>query len=457
MGEVRRLEADPSSVRERVGDQIRDLGTRPADEDLRRQGGARTRRRQLTLRLVAVAAVGDQHHDVGSHDPPPARPGEPGEPAQVRQVADQQRVGRRASGRWRRPAGRRRSASSREPTRQRRDGQLVADHPEPDDRAGRDGADDARVPPRLARVRVGDVDLDDRSVERGERVVDAPRVVGERAGVDDDRVGLGPRPVDRVDELALVVRLERPQLVPGRLGRGREPSRRSRRASPSRRPPARASRAGSGWDRAAGGSSTRAHRATPRPTRTGGANGSRPVRAQTAPRRPSGAKPTSPACEPRPRRPSGAKPTSQRANRAQGARRARIRRPQRANRAHGARRARNRRPQRANRAQGARRARNRRPSVQTAPEEPVGRGTDVPSVRTAPKAPVGRGTDVSCVRTAPITGSRARGPTRCGGGSRARAAARASRAGAGGRSRGSRRGACRSSASPAATSRSRWW
>ena len=51
--------------------------------------------------------------------------------------------------------------------------------------------------------------LDDRAVERGERVVEAPGVVRERAGVDDDRRAAAAGAVDRVDELALVVRLER--------------------------------------------------------------------------------------------------------------------------------------------------------------------------------------------------------------------------------------------------------
>ena len=44
-------------------------------------------------------------------------------------------------------------------------------------------------------------------VERGERVVDAPGVVGEGAGVDDDRRAAVPRAVDGVDQDALVVRL----------------------------------------------------------------------------------------------------------------------------------------------------------------------------------------------------------------------------------------------------------
>jgi len=53
------------------------------------------------------------------------------------------------------------------------------------------------------------VHLDDRPGERGERVVQAPRVVGERARVDDDPSRPSAGSVDRIDELALVVGLER--------------------------------------------------------------------------------------------------------------------------------------------------------------------------------------------------------------------------------------------------------
>ena len=83
------------------------------------------------------------------------------------------------------------------------------------------GATTDGVPPRLAGVGVGEVQLDDRAVERGERVVERPRVVGERAGVDDDGRAPAPRGVDRVDQLALVVGLE---VLDGR-GRARPPPR----------------------------------------------------------------------------------------------------------------------------------------------------------------------------------------------------------------------------------------
>ena len=88
------------------------------------------------------------------------------------------------------------------------EGQPVAVAAEADDAARSPPARPRCVPPRLAGVRVGEVQLDDRAVERGERVVDAPGVVGEGAGVDDDGGAAAAGRVDGVDELALVVRLE---------------------------------------------------------------------------------------------------------------------------------------------------------------------------------------------------------------------------------------------------------
>ncbi len=45
-------------------------------------------------------------------------------------------------------------------------------------------------------------------LEGGEGVVDGPRIVSERAGVDDDRRSPPPGGVDGVDQLALVIGLE---------------------------------------------------------------------------------------------------------------------------------------------------------------------------------------------------------------------------------------------------------
>ena len=60
------------------------------------------------------------------------------------------------------------------------------------------------------------LDLD--AVERLQRVGERVRVVGERTGVDDDRGAPATGRVDRVDELAFVVRLQVLERVTGRLG-----------------------------------------------------------------------------------------------------------------------------------------------------------------------------------------------------------------------------------------------
>ena len=83
------------------------------------------------------------------------------------------------------------------------------------------GAIDAGVSPRFAGVRIRDVDLDDGPVERGERIVDRPGVVGERAGVDDDRRAPPAGVVDVLDQLALVVRLVRLDREPVRSAASR--------------------------------------------------------------------------------------------------------------------------------------------------------------------------------------------------------------------------------------------
>src|SRR5579864_6398342 len=88
-----------------------------------------------------------------------------------------------------------------QPGGHRFDGQAVPVAAEADDRPGGDRRDDRRVAPGLAGVRVGQVQLHDRPLEGGEGVVERPRIVGERARVDDDRCAPAPPGVDRLDEL----------------------------------------------------------------------------------------------------------------------------------------------------------------------------------------------------------------------------------------------------------------
>ena len=60
---------------------------------------------------------------------------------------------------------------------------------------------------RLALVDVGDVDLDDRAGEGGERVEDGDRGVAVAGRVDDDRRRALARLVDPVDEFVFAVAL----------------------------------------------------------------------------------------------------------------------------------------------------------------------------------------------------------------------------------------------------------
>ena len=107
--------------------------------------------------------------------------------------------------------------------------------------------------PVLPRLGVGDVQLDLHALERGERVGERERVVGERAGVDDDRRAPAARAVDRR-------RRGRPR---GSTARARARSRGRRRSrwparqvverGRCRRSRVRARRAGSGSVPTAGG------------------------------------------------------------------------------------------------------------------------------------------------------------------------------------------------------------
>ena len=76
----------------------------------------------------------------------------------------------------------------------------------PDDRLECDVVEEVDLPERLARRRVGQVDLDERPLDRQERVAQRDRRVGQPAGVDDRDVEVAG--VEPVDERPLVVRLE---------------------------------------------------------------------------------------------------------------------------------------------------------------------------------------------------------------------------------------------------------
>ena len=105
-----------------------------------------------------------------------------------------------------RPSGRQRCHSSS--LTDRGDGERVAVAAEAGDDAGGHRCDHRRVAPLLAGGRVREVELDDRAVEGGQRVLDRPAVVREGGGVDDDRRAAAPRPLHGLHQVALVVRLE---------------------------------------------------------------------------------------------------------------------------------------------------------------------------------------------------------------------------------------------------------
>src|SRR3546814_7487419 len=84
----------------------------------------------------------------------------------------------------------------------------VAVPAEPADRARGHRCDGRCVPPLLSGVRVRDVELYDRALEGAEGVGEPPGVVREGAGVDDERGAPTPGAVDRIDQVALVVRLD---------------------------------------------------------------------------------------------------------------------------------------------------------------------------------------------------------------------------------------------------------
>ena len=65
--------------------------------------------------------------------------------------------------------------------------QYIAVPTEAGDRANCDWCDNADLAPRLARRGVAQVHLEDGPIECRQRIADAPGVMGERAGINNDR------------------------------------------------------------------------------------------------------------------------------------------------------------------------------------------------------------------------------------------------------------------------------
>ena len=91
----------------------------------------------------------------------------------------------------------------------RLDGQRVAESRRTGDAPVGHRRDHRGVPEGLPGGRVGQVQLHHHALEGGQGVVERPRGVGQRPGIDDDGVGPAPGGVDRLDQLALVVGLRR--------------------------------------------------------------------------------------------------------------------------------------------------------------------------------------------------------------------------------------------------------
>ena len=131
-------------------------------------------------------------------------------------LGDQRRRGDRRAPRHqpRRPRARRRAASQRVAVAV---GALARDLREDEAVEDRDPA------PVVARLDVGEVDLDRRQAGDVEGVGDRAAVVGPGAGVDDDGVGEVGQPVQVLDELALGVGLEEDRLEAELAGEAADP------------------------------------------------------------------------------------------------------------------------------------------------------------------------------------------------------------------------------------------
>src|SRR5580704_16393122 len=80
------------------------------------------------------------------------------------------------------------------------DRQTVTVPAEASDHPGRYRADDRDVAPGFPALGVADVQFDDRPFKGRQGVLQRPRVMGERPGVDHDRSGAPACLVDRLDE-----------------------------------------------------------------------------------------------------------------------------------------------------------------------------------------------------------------------------------------------------------------
>lgn len=85
---------------------------------------------------------------------------------------------------------------------------LIPKHPQPNNHARRLVAKITMMPPRLARMHIAHMQLDERDLDAQQRIADRHRGVRERPRVDHNAVDGSARRVDAVDDGAFVVGLE---------------------------------------------------------------------------------------------------------------------------------------------------------------------------------------------------------------------------------------------------------
>ena len=226
------LEADPAG--EALGD--------PAEPVV----GDRDDLPALDLRLGAlgVAEVGEEDAGVGAADTGAVGAAEAGQVADVDQVGDQQAV-ELALGHQGGEAVAAAAASGRLSAQlagEQLERLAVAVGALAGDLRQDQAVEDREPAPVVARLDVGEVDLDRRQAGDVERVGDRAAVVGPGAGVDERRVGELGQPVQVLDELALGVGLEEDRLQAQLARPAARSSSPARRARGRRRPRGRGAR-----------------------------------------------------------------------------------------------------------------------------------------------------------------------------------------------------------------------
>ena len=224
-GHVRVLEPEPQlAVRQRVAS----ASSRSCAARRRSNAGI-----DLLGRLLDVAEVGDEHPRVRADQREPVAAGVAGQVADVDAASVTSSTSTPASGSSSTQRARRAPLTACQLLSQPLERLAVAVGALARDARDAQLADHRLAPPRLARVDVGQVDLDRRQAGELERVADRVRVVRPGARVEHHPVGEPVEPVQVLDELALVVGLEERASEPELVGGVGDLHARARRASAS--------------------------------------------------------------------------------------------------------------------------------------------------------------------------------------------------------------------------------